>query len=329
MTGERIEFSTYAFNADRVRSGIDRKLYRAPGSSQPLRRRAYVVSVGVTGTESPFYWSLDFAGRDARRVQTRMVEALTASRAFDEVVPVLLASKSLDGESAVIPTKANLRAVLAILAGRDDSPGFKDFPEGVKTRLRTAAPDDLVVLSFCGHGLAVGGEFYLVPYDIGTGRKAAVTPELIAQCVSGRQLAEWLRPVDAGQMAVILDACYSAAAVESNGFKPAPLGDPGLGQLAYDKRIRVLAASQPDRVANAFRGALLSHALAEEGLGQGNAAHDGRLTLAGLFDYAARRVPELFEERRKEMSELPGEVQRPVLFDFARRIPDVPLGPMK
>jgi hypothetical protein len=45
-------------------------------------------------------------------------------------------------------------------------------------------------------------------------------------------------------MVMILDACYSAASIESADFKPGPMGSRGLGQLAYDKRIRVLAASQ-------------------------------------------------------------------------------------
>jgi hypothetical protein len=42
-------------------------------------------------------------------------------------------------------------------------------------------------------------------------------------------------------MAIIIDACHSAASFEGEGFKPGPMGSRGLGQLAYDKRIRILA----------------------------------------------------------------------------------------
>lgn len=47
----------------------------------------------------------------------------------------------------------------------------------------------------------------------------------------------------------MLDSCYSASSVEANDFKPGPMGSRGLGQLSYDKRVRILAASQSDQVA--------------------------------------------------------------------------------
>ena len=48
---------------------------------------------------------------------------------------------------------------------------------------------------------------------------------------------------------MIVDACHSAASVDEAGFKPGPMGSRGLGQLAYDKGMRILAASQADDVA--------------------------------------------------------------------------------
>ena len=72
-------------------------------------------------------------------------------------------------------------------------------------------------------------------------------PELLKRSISSKELSLWLSPVDAEQM--VVDACHSAASIESEGFKPGPLGSKGLGQLAYDKRMRVLAASQSDQAA--------------------------------------------------------------------------------
>jgi hypothetical protein len=80
--------------------------------------------------------------------------------------------------------------------------------------------------------------------------------------------------MDAGEMVMILDACYSAAVVESADFKPGPMGSRGLGQLAYDKRIRVLAASQakqPAGEAGRLGMGYLSYALTKSGL-EGNDA---------------------------------------------------------
>ena len=48
--------------------------------------------------------------------------------------------------------------------------------------------------------------------------------------------------------------CHSAASIQGEGFKPGPLGSKGLGQLAYDKRMRVLAASQSDQAAREMGG---------------------------------------------------------------------------
>ena len=57
------------------------------------------------------------------------------------------------------------------------------------------------------------------------------------------------------ELVLIVDACpTSAASIESEGFKPGPLGSRGLGQLAYDKRMRVLAASQSDQAAREMGG---------------------------------------------------------------------------
>ena len=70
--------------------------------------------------------------------------------------------------------------------------------------------------------------------------------------------------VDAGEMAMIIDACHSAASVTADGFRPGPMGDPGLGQLSFDKGIRILAATQADSVAMEsaqLHGGLLTFAL--------------------------------------------------------------------
>lgn len=85
--------------------------------------------------------------------------------------------------------------------------------------LKAARPEDLVLISFSTNGeTREKGQFYLLPSDS-------------SKPISSEDLAEWLGDVDTGEMVLILDVCYSARAVAED-FKPAPLGDPGLGQLA-------------------------------------------------------------------------------------------------
>lgn len=165
-----------------------------------------------------------------------------------------------------------------------------------------AKPDDLVLLAFSGHGYTdpSDGDFYIFPHDLGihTGK---FTPEFLQEhCISSEELSMWLREVDAGEIVMIVDTCHAAAAVEGKGdFKPGPMGSRGLGQLAYDKGMRLLAASQAGDVAiesQRIRQGLLTYALIRDGLEQRRAAVNGRITIGSWLAYAERRVPTLYQE---------------------------------
>src|SRR6185503_6290727 len=106
------------------------------------------------------------------------------------------------------------------------------------------------------------------------GPNGEISPASLTHFVSSDELSEWLRDIDAGEMVLVVDTCHSAAAIEAGGFKPGPMGSRGMGQLAYDKGIRVLAASQADDVAleiNRLRHGLLTYALMHDGLERGQA----------------------------------------------------------
>src|ERR1017187_6583715 len=113
-------------------------------------------------------------------------------------------------------------------------------------------------------------------------------------------------PIDAGEMTFILDSCYSAKSVEANDFKPGPMGSRGLGQLAYDKRMRILAASQSDAEAleeSRLQQGLLSYVLTEQGLKEGKADWkpiDKQITLGEWLTYAADQVPKLNEPEKQQ-----------------------------
>jgi hypothetical protein len=131
-----------------------------------------------------------------------------------------------------------------------------------------------------------------------------VDSALKLSAISDDDLTSWLRPIDAGEMVMILDACYSAASIESNDFKPGPMGNRGLGQLAYDKRIRVLAASQatqPAGEAGALGMGYLSYALVKNGLSGALAdwqPKDGAIWLREWLAYGVEQTPKLYEDVR-------------------------------
>jgi hypothetical protein len=109
-----------------------------------------------------------------------------------------------------------------------------------------------------------------------------------------------MRDVDAGDLVMIVDTCHSAATVEEPGFKPGPMGSRGLGQLAYDKGMRILAASQADDVAlevETLKQGLLTYALVQNGLEDEQArGADGRITMEDWLQYGANQVPKLYED---------------------------------
>ena len=306
--GQKVEFTAYAFNEDRVKSTTTPPtLYEVPEGVSPARPRAYVVAFGAAGFSDPD-WDLRYAADDARLAAQELGKALRAAGQY-EVVPVVLATDRgaagrppRGGEAAA--TAAHLKAVLDRLAGRPVDPATLAAIPGAG-KLSAATPDDLVILFTSSHGYTdPKGAYYLFPCDLGPPRSLGrvVTPDLLESCVSSGELSAWLRKVDAGQLALIVDCCHAAATVEQPGFKPGPMGSRGLGQLAYDKAMRVLAASAADDVAlealvKGEGSGLLTYALVREGLMRSQAAKSGGgLTLGGLLKYAEGRVPTLYAE---------------------------------
>lgn len=121
-----------------------------------------------------------------------MVAALSGQGRYADVVPVPLVS---DGGTD-LATKARIRAVLEALAGRPAD--LSDVPN--TDRIHPATPDDLVLISFSGHGFDASGEFYLVPSDTGIGLDRSISPELTAHAISSSELADWVRDVDGGEL---------------------------------------------------------------------------------------------------------------------------------
>ena len=344
------EFSAYAFNGDQVKSRTERVIDTLSRPLAPVRGRAFVISLGVNTYDDP-RWDLRFAANDARRTADDLTRDLRVSGRFADVVAVPLVSD--DATQTHSATRAALHAVLDRLAGHDPDPQALASVASA-ARLTPARPEDLVILTFSCHGDndPRTGAFYLFPSDIGPRQEQGLTDDLKAHAVSSDDLSRWLRDVDAGQVALIVDACHSAASVDAPGFKPGPMGSRGLGQLAYDKGMRVLAASQADDVAveaDALGDGLLTYALVHDGLEAGQAdagPRDGTVTLSKWLRYGASRVPSLYREvvagriqdfgagaarsislgqRGTALDAAPlgdATLQQPALFDFNRQASD-------
>lgn len=312
----QVEFSAYAFNTDRIKSATDRKSFDIRPTTS-TRGRAYLITVGVNAYEQSDF-DLSFAANDARRVQSIVSDRILAGGQYTEIIRIpLISDYEIKAGKRVVTertaTKNNLKAVFDLLSGKQvPAELISTIPNADK--IKEARPEDFVLISFSSHGFADdSGNFYFVPYDTGQISGQQITQALIRRCISSDEMALWLRDVDAGEMVMIVDACHSAATVAADGFKPGPMGSRGLGQLAYDKRMRILTSTQADDVAlesELIRQGLLTYALTHDGIEARQADYkpkDQTITLAEWLEYGVRRVPSLYEEVKK------GELQ-----DFGR-----------
>jgi hypothetical protein len=344
-------FSVYAFNSDGVKTETKGYRYRRDtglvdaghnsgreqGQSglmaQPpaIGRRAWLIPIGVDASALPAL-NLRYSASDARRLSGDLAQRLEDGHLFAKVITTPLIADAAHPDAAA---KEAIHQAVAGLAGNGPN---------------AAGLNDLVIVSFSGHGYAgPDGRFYLIPSDAGRGLAGAdgrlpssesARARLLRESISSDELSHWLRDVDAGRIVLIIDACQSAAALGGDGFKPGPMGSRGLGQLAYDKGLTILAATQADNVAlesGAVAQGLLTYALTHDGLERMAAdfqPKDGRIDLREWLSYGVGRVPDLWAAIQAGEMRQDGETrllvigtppnskggvrQEPALFDFAR-----------
>ena len=248
-----VEFTAYAFNEDRVKSATARVTYDAPARPLSGKPRAYLICMGVGASQSTT-WDLAFAPADARLVADALGEALTKAGRY-EVVPVLLTSERADNGS--VPAHCHQGKPPRHARPARRTPSRRGDP-GATARRGPAAGGDA---GRPGGAVVLGPRLHQrqrrpVPPALRRRRGPAPGGGDPRQVHKHRRTVVVAAPVDAGELAMVVDACHSAAAVQQPGFKPGPLGGRGLGQLAYDKGMRVLAASQADDVAVESRGSV-------------------------------------------------------------------------
>ncbi len=314
------EFTAYAFNRENVKSADAHLSIRGP---ETLRREgtAYLFVVGV-GKYANSQYNLNYSVADATEIaaQLKSQQELIGQYRPIEVVSLL-------DENA---TKANILLALKLLAGTAKAPLPKNVP-GDLLKIKAAQPEDAVIFYFSGHGTANGDRFYLIPHDLGyTGSRSTLDEgaltTILGHSISDRELEEVLKPMDVGQLLLVIDACNSGQILKADDERRGPMNTRGVAQLAYEKGMYVLTASQSDEVAFESAGlkhSYLAYALVEEGIksGAADADRNGKIFLTEWFDYATERVPRIAQKRSggKALEEVdPDEkrVQRPRVFNM-------------
>lgn len=293
ITAGENRFTAYCFNRDNVKSATLELLVQGDES---LKRRgtAFLLAIGINKYANADY-NLRYAVEDVSAFAQQMQRQWDKLQTFAAVEPVLLTDREA--------TKANILLALRRLSGEHSGPLPAPAPQ-VLQRLRRSEPEDGVFVYFAGHGTANGPRFYLIPHDLGyAGKRGTLNQQavdtILSRSISDQELELAFASIDAARLLLVIDACNSGQALEAEEKRRGPMNSQGLAQLAYEKGMNVLTASQGYQAA--LEAAELGHgyltyALVIEGLTTPVAdvdPKDGRVFLREWLDYGTRRVPEM------------------------------------
>ncbi len=292
--------SAYAFNRHNVKSQ-DTDLILSMDPAESLTRRLHLLAVGVDD-----YVYLDddltMSVADASGIALSLPNSVTVGTAIEKGNITLL--KNSDATRAQIQETLRAWSNRQTVVGESES-GLPAF---------SVQPEDILILFFSGHGVTTDTDFYFLASGLDVPpsalQNAAEGDPQLAAAFSTRDLERALRDIDAGQIVLILDTCYSGQVLHSDDLRRGQLNTQGLAQLAFEKGISVLTAAQSGQTARASSSlghGYLTHALLTEGLNSRQAdqkPRDGSITLVEWFDYAVERVPRLIAEMHQQRQQL-------------------------
>ena len=274
--------SAYAFNGDNIKS-VDANLEVAGAPSLDRRPVAYIIAVGINEYSNPDY-ALRFAAADADGFTTELKHQLEKQERFERIDVTALSDRNA--------TKSSILSTIEDLASR-------------------AQPEDEVFVFVASHGTAAQNHFYVIPYDLGyAGSRSQLDEKAVAgileHSISDQELEKAVENLDVARLLLVIDACNSGQALEAEEMRRGPMNSKGLAQLAYEKGMYVLTASQSFQAAqevSRIGHGLLTYALIVEGLEKGLAdfePKDGQVIVREWLDYATLRVPQIQVEELEQ-----------------------------
>lgn len=220
-----VEFSAYCFDKYGNRSRVARSTLIGDDKLRGTRH-AFIVSVGIGDYEKDGL-HLKFAQSDADLFADTVYSKLSITHEYDSVSRTTLC----DADA----TDANILAALQLLAGTYR--GNKSLlPKQIRD-LPVAAAQDTVFFYFSGHGKKSGSRYFLLAHNF----RLDLASGGVSGAVSDLELTKVLEALNAAQVIVVLDACESGAPLEA---RVGPFNFKGFAQMAYDKGIFVISATQ-------------------------------------------------------------------------------------
>jgi hypothetical protein len=243
-----------------------RDVQEITGSAKAPGARLHVLTIGVSDYgEKAKNLRLKFAEQDARDVANALINTQEGGL-YAEV------------KSQFLPDG---------MANRD---GIFDALDTMGRNMGSGTGGDLAVILFSGHGTAMDGEFYLVPYGADDSTNARLRSSAIPATEFRREIAKLATH---GRVLVLLDACRSAGLIDK-----AVRGADVLRSALDASNVTVLTSSTADKLSRedekwqhgAFTKVLL------DALGSGDEIdtdRNGVISMAELTAYMAKHLKEL------------------------------------
>jgi hypothetical protein len=123
---------------------------------------------------------------------------------------------------------------------------------------------------------------------------------LYQNSISDEDLESALEQIGAGKLLLVIDACKSGQTLEAEEKRRGPMNSKGLAQLAYEKGMYILAATQSDKFAlealrlgdKEIKHGLLTYVLLEGMTDpRANSNRDEVLTEREWINYAVEKLP--------------------------------------
>ncbi len=258
----------YAFNRDNVKTP-DATIHVTGAVSLARTSHAYVLAIGIDHYADPSY-NLNYAVADARDLGKALEKNLPFSKKAETVhVTYLLNERA---------TRQGILRALQDIAAK-------------------ASPEDTVIVTYAGHGMNHKSRFYLLPHDVEIGDDLE---KQARRGVSDLDLEAAFHDLQAKHISLILDACHSGQALEAEEWRVGPMNTRGLAQIAWEKGMDILTASQSNQSAkevSKLGHGLLTYALLE---GFSKAPRTGgALSARAWLDFGATEVPQLVGNDRE------------------------------
>jgi WD40 repeat protein len=246
----------------------------APGSGTNL----YVIAAGISHySDHSLKGGVKFAAADADLVAARF--------------------KEQEG-------KGLYRKVTAVSLP-DSKATLKNIEAEITRAAKTIQAGDTFVLYLAGHGVAVDGEYYFIPWEAEyTNQK-----DLLAKSVNRETIQALLKQIVTNKSVLILDTCGAGGYLEGR----APSSEKAAQEkIAVMSGRAVLAASNTDQMAmEGYQGhGVFTYALLE-GLRKADSTAEGQILITRLSEYVQSRVPiltlEKWKYRQVVLSKLEGE----------------------